>query len=147
MSLRFDETTRHAVRHTTHCLIGCGIGEILGSVIGAWFGWHNSLQTALAIALAFVFGYGLTYTSARRTGSSNRDARNTALRTDTVSIISMEIIDNAFVYVVPGAMAASVTSWLFWWSLMLSLGIAFLVTVPVNRFMMVRFGVGHGGYS
>ncbi len=77
---------------------------------------------------------------------SSGDARRTALRTDTVSIISMEIIDNALEYLIPGAMSATLNTWLFYWSLALSLGVAFLVTVPVNRFMMVRFSIGHGNH-
>lgn len=72
-----------------------------------------------------------------------QDARNTALRTDTVSILSMEIIDNALEWVIPGAMNAAVISWLFWWSMALSLVIAFVATVPVNRYLLVRFGIGH----
>ena len=77
-------------------------------------------------------------------GLSAREARNMALRTDTVSIISMEIIDNTLEWLIPGAMNATVLSWLFWWSMALSLAVAFLITVPVNRYLMVRFGIGHG---
>ncbi|HET6924838.1 MAG TPA: DUF4396 domain-containing protein [Candidatus Saccharimonadales bacterium] len=139
-----DPTTRHAISHTLHCLTGCGIGEVLGSAIGSAAGWPNLWQTVLAVVLAFAFGYGLTYRGARRHGASAADARGTALRTDTVSIISMEIIDNVLEYLIPGAMSAVVASWLFWWSLALSLGVAFVVTVPVNRLMMSRFGIGHG---
>jgi len=139
-----DTTTRHAIDHTLHCLLGCGIGEVLGNIIGTVFDWPNAWQTVLAVALAFCFGYGLTFRGARKMGMSARDSRNTALRTDTVSIISMEIIDNALEYIIPGAMAAGVLTWLFWWSAALSLAVAFVVTVPVNRFMMVRFGIGHG---
>jgi hypothetical protein len=143
MRLPFDTTTNHAVEHTLHCLLGCGIGEVLGSAIGAQFGWPNALQTLLAVVLAFSFGYGLTYIGARRMGMSNSEARKTALRTDTISIISMEIIDNTLEYLIPGAMNAGVAMWLFWWSEAVSLAIAFAVTVPVNRFMMIRFGIGH----
>jgi hypothetical protein len=135
--------TRHAVQHTLHCLLGCGIGETLGSAIGAGFGWPNIWQTVLAVALAFGFGYGLTFRGARRMGMGRRESRNTALRTDTVSITSMEIIDNLLEWLIPGAMDALVSSWLFWWSMAISLAVAFLVTVPVNRFLMVRFGIGH----
>jgi len=144
MNLPIDATTKHAVHHTLHCLLGCGIGEVLGSAIGAQLGWANALQTLLAIVLAFCFGYGLTFRGARRMGMPANEARKTALRTDTVSIISMEIIDNTLEYLIPGAMNAGVGMWLFWWSEALSLGTAFLMTVPVNRFMMVRFGIGHG---
>ncbi len=143
----FDPLTRHAIRHTLHCLIGCGIGEIAGSVIGASLRWPNGWQTALAVLLAFVCGYGLTLWGARRAGMSASEARSTALRTDTISIVSMEIIDNTLEYLIPGAMAATATSGLFWWSLALSLAVAFAITVPVNRLMMSHFGVGHHAHE
>lgn len=143
MNLHLDPTTAAAVHHTSHCLLGCGIGEILGSAIGAGFGWPNVWQTVLAIVLAFAFGYGLTFRGGRKMGLNRRQARDTALRTDTISILTMEIVDNSLEYIIPGAMSAAVLSWLFWWSLALSLVVAFVVTVPVNRYIMVRFGVGH----
>lgn len=138
--MKIDTTTKHAIRHTLHCLTGCGIGETLGSVIGAGLKWPNVWQTVLAVVLAFAFGYGLTFRGARKTGSTPREAGRTALQVDTVSITSMEIIDNLLEYLIPGAMSALVSSWLFWWSLAVSLAVAFVVTVPVNRFMMVRSG-------
>ncbi len=136
--MRLDTTTKHAIHHTFHCLLGCGIGEITGSFIGAWFGWPNLWQTVLAIVLAFFFGYTLTFYSARRSGSSPREAIRIALAADTVSIISMELIDNVFVWLVPSAMEAHPTEWLFWWSLLVGLAIAFVVTVPVNRYVLSR---------
>jgi len=145
--MKIDDTTRHAVQHTLHCLLGCGIGEVLGSAIGAGFRWPNVWQTVLAVVLAFGFGYGLTFRGARRMGLGAREARGTALRTDTLSIVSMEIIDNTLEWLIPGAMNALVLSWLFWWSMALSLAMAFLVTVPVNRYLMVRFGIGHGHHG
>jgi len=141
--IKIDMMTRHAVQHTLHCLLGCGIGEVLGSAIGAGFGWPNVWQTVLAVVLAYGFGYGLTFRGARRMGLSAREARATALRTDTISITSMEIIDNTLEWVIPGAMNALVSSWLFWWSMAISLAVAFLVTVPVNRFVMARSGAEH----
>jgi hypothetical protein len=138
-----DEATKHAVRHTLHCLTGCGIGETLGSAIGAQAGWPNIWQTVLAVVLAFGFGYGLTYGGARRMGQSSREAFQVALTTDTISIISMEIIDNTLEWLIPGAMNATVSMWLFWWSMAVSLAVAFLFTVPVNRYVMTRFGIGH----
>jgi ABC-type multidrug transport system fused ATPase/permease subunit len=141
--MRFDDITRHAIAHTSHCLVGCGIGEVLGSVIGASLSWSNILQTVLSTLLAFIFGYGLTYFGARRSGTPAREARNTALRTDTVSIISMELVDNSLLYILPGVMSAAVLSWLFWGGLALSLATAFVITVPVNRWMMTRYGIGH----
>ena len=138
-----DTLTKNAIKHTLHCLTGCGIGEILGSAIGAGLHWPNAAQTALAVALAFIIGYGLTYRGARQLGETAKQASRTALQTDTISIISMEIIDNTLEYLIPGAMDAPVISWLFWWSMALSLAIAFLVTVPVNRYVMSRSGHMH----
>ena len=138
-----DELTKHAIKHTLHCLTGCGIGEVLGSAIGAQAGWPNVWQTVLAVVLAFTFGYGLTFRGARKMGQTSQDAFRTALSVDTISIISMEIIDNTLEYLIPGAMSAVVADWLFWWSLAVSLAIAFLVTVPVNRFVMTRSGSMH----
>lgn len=143
MTLRVDTATKYAVRHTLHCLLGCGIGETLGSAIGAGLQWPNVWQTVLAVVLAFAFGYGLTYRGSRKMGQTADQARTTALRTDTVSIVSMEIIDNTLEWLIPGAMNALVSSWLFWWSMALSLAVAFLVTVPVNRFVMLRTGATH----
>lgn len=130
--------TKQAIEHTMHCLTGCGIGEVLGSVIGAPAKWPNVWQTVLAVVLAFAFGYGLTYRGARKRGSTPHQAMQAALATDTISIISMEIIDNLLEWLIPGAMNAHAASFLFWWSLALSLAIAFVVTVPVNRFVMSR---------
>ena len=141
--IRIDTATKHAIQHTLHCLLGCGIGETLGSAIGAGLHWPNVWQTVLAVVLAFGFGYGLTFRGARRMGLSSAEARRTALRTDTLSITSMEIIDNTLEYLIPGAMNALVSSWLFWWSMAVSLAVAFVFTVPVNRFLMIRYGMGH----
>ena len=138
-----DELTKEAVKHTLHCLTGCSIGEVLGSAIGAQAHWPNAWQTVLAVILAFTFGYALTFRGARKMGQNPKDAFRTALSVDTISIISMEIIDNVLEYLIPGAMNAVVASWLFWWSLALSLAVAFVVTVPVNRFVMVRSHSNH----
>jgi hypothetical protein len=134
--------TRQAIDATRHCLTGCAIGEILGVVIGSALGWHNLATVVLAIVLAFVFGYGLTMRSVLRSGLSFRRALGVAFASDTVSIGVMEIVDNTVVLVVPGAMAAGLSSPLFWASLAVSLAIAFVVTVPVNRALIAR-GRGH----
>jgi hypothetical protein len=136
----FDTLTKQAVSHTSHCLLGCGIGEVLGMAIGQ--NWSNVLQTALAVALAFLFGYSLTFWGARRRQMSAVDAVKLALAIDTISIISMEIIDNVIEWLIPGAINAQINQFLFWWSLALSLAIAFIITVPVNRQAMAM-GLGH----
>lgn len=133
---------RMAAQATLHCLTGCAIGEVLGMVIGTALGWPAGPTVVLAIGLAFVFGYALTMRPLLRSGIGIRDALKVALAADTVSIIVMEIIDNAIMLVVPGAMAAGLTEWLFWASLAFALAAAFVLTVPVNRWLIAR-GKGH----
>jgi hypothetical protein len=97
---------------------------------------------ALSIALAFTFGYALTYTGVRRMGADSRTAFRAALASDTVSILTMEVVDNLFILAVPGALAAGLDTPLFWWSLAVSLAVAFVAAVPVNRWLIQR-GKGH----
>jgi len=111
-------------------------------VLSSWWGWGSTGSVVLSIALAFVFGYLLTFTSVRRHGVSPREGVRLALASDTLSITSMEVIDNLLLLVIPGAMAAGLLSGLFWGSLALSLAIAFVVTVPVNHWLITR-GRGH----
>jgi hypothetical protein len=103
-----------AASATLHCLTGCAIGEVLGMVLSTWWGWHATGSVVLSVALA----------------------------ADTVSILVMEIVDNAVMVFVPGALGAGLANWLFWASLAFSLAVAFVVTVPVNRWMISR-GKGH----
>ena len=134
--------TASAVSATAHCLTGCAIGEILGMVLATWWGWGNLASIFLAIVLAFFFGYSLTMGPVLRAGVGLRRAVGVAFAADTVSITVMEIMDNAFILAVPGALAAGLGDALFWWSLLVSLAVAFLVTVPVNRWLISR-GRGH----
>jgi hypothetical protein len=127
---------------TLHCLTGCAIGEVLGMVVGTTAGLSNGTTVGLSIVLAFFFGYALTARSALRAGLPFRRAVRVALLADTVSIAVMEVVDNAIVLIVPGAMDAGIGSALFWLSLTASLAIAFVVTVPVNRALLTR-GRGH----
>lgn len=138
-----DQHTRQAITHTRHCLTGCAIGEVLGMALGELLKWRNLWQTIAAIALAFFFGYLLTYQSARKKGMESRAAVKTAFATDTISITSMETVDNAFIWLVPNAINATLGSFLFWWSLALSLLVAFIITVPVNRLVISRAGHNH----
>jgi Domain of unknown function (DUF4396) len=131
-----------AAQATLHCLTGCAIGEVLGMVIGTAAGLHNAATVVLSIALAFVFGYALTMRGVLRAGLGFRAALGVALAADTVSIAVMELLDNAVVVAVPGALDAGLTSALFWGSLAFSLVVAFVLTTPVNRWMISR-GRGH----
>ena len=134
--------TGQAIAATRHCLTGCAIGEVLGMVLATWWGLGNAASITLAIVLAFAFGYSLTITPVLRSGVSLRAALGIALAADTVSIAVMEVMDNAIVLAVPGAMDAGLGDVLFWGSLAVSLIVAFVVTVPVNRALIAR-GKGH----
>ena len=134
--------TRAAVSATLHGLTGCAIGEVLGMVIGPALGWGDWATIALSVGLAFVFGYALTVGPVLRSGLSFRAAVKVALAADTVSILVMEVVDNAVLLAVPGAMEAGLDDALFWGSLAFSLAVAFVVTVPVNRALIAR-GRGH----
>ncbi|MGH3937076.1 MAG: DUF4396 domain-containing protein [Pseudonocardiaceae bacterium] len=136
------ELNRLAVSATAHCLTGCAIGEILGLVIGTTLGWSNGPTIVLAIALAFLFGYSFTIVPVLRSGLALGAALGVALAADTVSITVMEIVDNAIMLVIPGAMDAGLSSPLFWGALAVALAVAFVVTVPVNR-ALIRRGKGH----
>ncbi|MGY1624941.1 DUF4396 domain-containing protein [Geodermatophilus sp. SYSU D00965] len=131
-----------AASATLHCLTGCAIGEVLGMVIGTSLGLHDWATVALAVALAFVFGYALTMRGVLRAGLPFRRALTVALAADTVSIAVMEVVDNAVMLSVPGAMETGIGSALFWLALAGSLAVAFVVTLPVNRWMISR-GRGH----
>jgi hypothetical protein len=132
---------RTAVQATLHCLTGCAIGEVLGMVLASALGWGDAASIAISVVLAFAFGYALTLRSILGVVGLRRGAR-LALASDTVSIGVMEVVDNAFVLLVPGAMAAGLGDGLFWWSLAVGLAIAFVVAVPVNYWLIAR-GKGH----
>ncbi len=142
MAMTGRELTRSAISATLHCLTGCAIGEVLGMVIGTAFGLHNAATIILSIVLAFFFGYALTIRPVLAAGIPFAGAIKVALAADTLSILTMELIDNTVLVAVPGAMDAGLGSVLFWASLAFSLVVAFLVTVPVNRWLIGR-GKGH----
>jgi hypothetical protein len=127
---------------TAHCLTGCAIGEVLGVVLGTAFGWSNLPTIILAIVLAFFFGYSLTMLPLLRAGLVLGAAIPLAFASDTLSISVMEIVDNAIILVIPGAMEAGLDEILFWGSLAFSLVVAFAAAFPVNRWLIAR-GKGH----
>jgi uncharacterized protein DUF4396 len=133
---------RLAFSATVHCLTGCAIGEVLGMILATWWGWGNAASIALAIVLAFFFGYGLTSLPLLRSGMSLRQVAPLAFASDTASITTMEIVDNLFILIVPGALAAGLGDALFWWSLAVALLIAGAVAYPLNRWLISR-GKGH----
>jgi Domain of unknown function (DUF4396) len=133
---------RVAFSATLHCLTGCAIGEILGLAIGTALGWGNFETIVLAIVLAFFFGYSFTVVPLLRSGLAFGAAAGIAFAADTISITVMEIVDNAVVLLIPGAMDAGLDELLFWASLAFALAVAFVAAFPVNRWLIAR-GRGH----
>jgi len=121
-----------------HCLIGCGIGEIVGMMVAAAFCWHRLGRPSPATILAFGFSYLLTYHGVRKHTATAKEAIKITASTDTISIASMELIDNTIELLIPNALLVTMASPRFWWGLAASLSVAFVVTVPVNRFMISR---------
>jgi len=137
-----QSVNRLAFSATVHCLSGCAIGEVLGMILSTWWGWGDFASIALSIVLAFLFGYGLTSLPLFRSGMTLRQVAPLAFASDTASITTMEIVDNLFILIVPGAIAAGLGDALFWWSLGVGLLIAGAVAYPVNRWLLLR-GKGH----
>lgn len=133
---------RLALSATLHCLTGCAIGEVLGLVIGTALGWGTIETIALAVGLAFLFGYAFTTVPLLRAGLPVRTALGLAFAADTASITIMELVDNAVMLLIPGAMTAGLASPLFWGSLVVALAIAAAAAFPVNRWLIAR-GRGH----
>jgi len=133
---------RLAFEATRHCLTGCAIGEVLGLVIGTAMGLGTEVTILLAVVLAFFFGYALTLVPLLQAGTAMGSALGITLAADTISISVMEVVDNAVILIIPGAMEAGLASPLFWGSLALALAVAFVVAYPVNRWLIAR-GRGH----
>ena len=131
-----------ALSATLHCLTGCAIGEILGLMIGTAIGLSTGWTVALAVALAFLFGYTLSTFPLVRTGLSVGAALSIVFAADTLSIATMELVDNLVMAVIPGAMEAGLVNWVFWVSMMIALTAAFAAAYPVNRYLLRR-GKGH----
>jgi hypothetical protein len=134
--------TAVAISATLHCLTGCAIGEVTGVAVGTALGFSDFATIALAIGLAFLFGYALTSLPLLRAGLALSAVIPIALASDTLSIATMEIVDNAIILAIPGAMEAGLGSLLFWGSLAFALVVAGFVAMPVNRWLIAR-GKGH----
>ena len=134
--------TGAAISATLHCLTGCAIGEVAGVAIGTALGWSDFATLALAVGLAFLFGYSLTSLPLLRAGFAVAAVVPIALASDTLSIAVMEIVDNAILLLIPGAMDAGLDAVLFWGSLSMALVVAGVFALPVNRWLIAR-GKGH----
>jgi Sec-independent protein secretion pathway component TatC len=142
MNHKTHDYSQVAVAATLHCLTGCAIGEILGMVIGNVASLSNLTTILISTALAFVFGYSLSLMPLLKHGVEFKKAAMIVLAADTLSILSMEIADNAVMALVPGAMNANLVNPLFWATMPVSLFVGFLVAVPVNQYLLNR-GKGH----
>jgi hypothetical protein len=131
-----------AASATLHCLTGCALGEVAGLVIGTALGWSALPAIALAIALAFVFGFTLSTLPLRKAGLGFFAALSIVFAADTLSIATMEVVDNVVMAIIPGAMSAGLVSPLFWISMPLALGVAYLAAFPVNKYLLTK-GKGH----
>ncbi len=137
-----ESLNRTALVATLHCLAGCAIGEVAGLLVGTALGWSALSTIGLAVTLAFISGFALTAIPFLRRGYPLKHALQIALAADAASITIMEIVDNTFMLVIPGAMSAPISSAHFWTSMLLALGLAGLAAYPVNRWLIAR-GKGH----
>lgn len=135
-----------AIRATLHCLLGCSIGEILGMVLTTAFNLSNSANITISILLAFIFGYSLTLIPLIEHGLGFKKSLGIAIGADTISITSMEFMDNLVIFLIPSALNANLNDFLFWGSLFASIIVAFIFTVPVNYFL-IKMGKGHASHE
>lgn len=133
---------RMAASATLHCLTGCAIGEIAGLVIGTALGWSTMQTIILAVTLAFIFGFTLSTIPLRKAGLGFGAALSVVFAADTLSIVTMEIVDNAVMALIPGAMEAGLANPLFWVSMPIALAVAYVAAYPVNRYLLTK-GRGH----
>lgn len=137
-----NDTNAMAASATLHCLTGCAIGEIAGLMIGTALGLGTGWTIALAVGLAFLFGYALSTLPLLRAGMGFAAALSLVFAADTLSIAVMEVTDNLVMALIPGAMDAGLVNPLFWVSMTVALGAAFVAAFPVNKYLLSR-GKGH----
>lgn len=131
-----------AASATLHCLTGCSVGEIVGLVVGSAAGLGNVATIAVSVGLAFVFGYSLSSLPLLKAGLAAGAVAGVVLASDTLSILTMEVVDNVGEAVIPGALDAGLQDSVFWWSMLVSLSVAYAAAYPVNRWLLQR-GRGH----
>lgn len=131
-----------AASATLHCLTGCAIGEVSGLIIGTALGWTTLQTIGLAVVLAFVFGFALSTLPLKKAGLGFFAALSIVFAADTLSIATMELVDNVVMVVIPGAMNAGIVDPLFWISMPIALAVAYMAAYPVNRYLLTK-GKGH----
>ena len=137
-----DPRNSMAANATLHCLTGCAIGEVLGLIISTALGLSTAVTIALAVGLAFLFGYALSTLPLVQTGLGFFAALSVVFAADTLSIATMELVDNVVMALIPGAMDAGLVNPIFWIGMMIALTVAFIAAFPVNRYLISR-GKGH----
>jgi len=142
MSTTQPDLRSMAANATLHCLTGCAIGEIAGLMIGTALGLGNGITIALAVGLAFLFGYALSTLPLLRAGLSFFAALSVVFAADTLSIATMEVVDNVVMALIPGAMDGGLVNPIFWLAMMIALSAAFVAAYPVNRYLLTK-GKGH----
>ncbi len=135
-------TNKMAASATLHCLVGCAIGEVLGMILGVSFGISTFQTVIISTLLAFIFGFTLSVLPLLKAGMKLSKAMPVVLTADTLSITTMEIVDNSVIAAIPGALHAGLVSPLFWLTMPLSLMVAFIAAYPVNKILIAR-GKGH----
>jgi hypothetical protein len=133
---------RLAISATNHCLTGCAAGELVGMMLAIWWGWGDLASIALAVVLAYIFGFTLTAMPLIRAGLAAGVIVSTALAADTISITIMEIIDNVFVALIPGALDAGIGDPVIYLSIAGGFVVAYPFAFLANRYMIAR-GTGH----
>lgn len=141
-SMERSQATNAAMNATLHCLTGCAIGEITGMIIGTSLGLDKLVTVMISVSLAFLFGYLLSLIPIVQAGVPLKKAATLVLAADTLSIAVMELVDNAVMLAIPGAMDAGLVNPTFWLSMSLALFVAFWAAMPVNRYLLLR-GKGH----
>ena len=135
-------TKKMAALATLHCLLGCAVGEMIGVTIGTHMGFAPHETVMLAFVLSFVSGYTVSTWPLLRAGMKFRPAIRLVFTADTVSILTMTIVDNLIMLSVPGAMDKDLTHPIYWVSRIVALVAAFVVAWPVNIYLLKR-GKGH----
>ena len=137
-----QNNNKMAASATLHCLTGCALGEVTGLIIGTALGWTTLQTILLAVGLAFLFGFPLSTLPLRKAGVGFFAALSIVFAADTLSIATMEVVDNVVMALIPGAMSAGIVNPLFWLSMPIALAAAYMAAFPVNKYLLSK-GKGH----
>ena len=142
MHMHHGSPRKMAVSATLHCLAGCAIGELTGVTIGTAAGFAPHATVIMAGILSFVSGYTVSTWPLVKAGAPFTKALRLVLAADTVSILTMTVVDNLLMLVIPGALNKNLANPVYWMSRAISLSAAFIAAYPVNLYLLKR-GQGH----